>query len=46
MVEHQTTEREVGVRNLHPPCCVHELDTFLSDCTGNTHEALAPSRHD
>ena len=46
VVERRTPEREVGVRNLPPPCCVHEQDTFLSESTGNTQEAVVPSRHD
>ena len=29
MVEHQTPEREVGVRNLPPTCCVLEQDNLL-----------------
>ena len=42
MVERQTPELEVGVRNL-PPCCVLEQETLLRESTGNTHEAVAPS---
>ena len=32
-----------GVRNLPPPCSVLEQDSFLSESTGNTQEAAAPS---
>ena len=32
--------------NLPPPCCVLEQDTLLPESTGNTQEAVAPSRHD
>ena len=46
VVEHRTQEREVGVRNLPPPCCVLEQDTVLPESTGNAQEAVAPSRHD
>ena len=46
MVERRTPEREVGVRNLSPPCCVLEQDTLLPERTGNSQEAVAPSRHD
>ena len=46
VVEHQTPEREFGVRNLPPPCCVLEQDTFLPESTRNTQEAVAPSQHD
>ena len=35
-----------GVRNLPPPCCVLKQDTLLPESTGNTQEAVAPSRHD
>ena len=42
----QTPEREVRVRNLPPPCFVLEQDTLLPESTGNTEEAVAPSRHD
>ena len=34
------------VRNLPPPYCVLEQDTLLPESTGNTQEAVAPSRHD
>ena len=34
------------VRNLPPPCCVLEQDTLLLESTGNTQEAVAPSRHE
>ena len=44
MVERRTPEREV--RNRPPPCCVLEQDTLLPKSTGNTQEAVAPSRHD
>ena len=44
--ERRTPERGVGVRNLPPPCCVLEQDTLLTESTGNTQEAVAPSRHD
>ena len=46
MVERRTLERNIGVRNLPPPCCVLEQDTLLPENTGNTKEAVAPSRHD
>ena len=46
MVERRPPEREVEVRNLSPPCCVLEQDTLLPESTGNTQEAVAPSRHD
>ena len=42
----RTLEREVGVRNQPPPCCVLEQDTLLPEGTGNTQEVVAPSRHD
>ena len=38
--------RSREVRNLPPPCCVLEQDTLLPESTGNTQEAVAPSRHD
>ena len=44
MVERLTPEREVGVQNLPPPCCVVEQDTLLPESTVNTQEAEAPSR--
>ena len=28
------------------PCCVLEQDTLIPESTGNTQEAVAPSRHD
>ena len=34
------------VENLPVPCCVLEQDTLLPESTGNTQEAVAPSRHD
>ena len=44
MVERPTPEREVGGSIL---CCMLEQDTFTSPkSTGNTQEAVAPSRHD
>ena len=43
VVERQTLEIEVGVRNLPPPCCVLEQNTLLPESTGNTQEAVAPS---
>ena len=43
VVERQTPEREVGVQNIPPLCCV--LDTLLPERTGNTQEVEAPSRH-
>ena len=43
MVERQTPEREVWVRNLPPLCCVLEQDTLLPERTGNIQEAVAPS---
>ena len=46
MVERWTTGRGSEVRNLPPPCCVFEQDTLLLESTGNTQEAVAPSRHD
>ena len=33
----------MGVRNLPPPCCVHEQDTLLPERTGNGQEAVALS---
>ena len=38
VVERRTPEREVGVRNLSPPCCVLEQDTLLPESTGYTQE--------
>ena len=47
VVEPRTQEREVGVRYLLPPCCVLEQRYIYSPkSTGNTQEAVAPSRHD
>ena len=47
MVESLTSGREVGVRYLPPPCCVLEQRHIYSPkSTGNTKEAVAPSRHD
>ena len=46
MVESRTPERGVRVRNLPPPCCVLGQVTLLSESTGNTQKAVAPSRHD
>ena len=47
MVEPRTPEREIGVRYLPPPCCVHDQGCIYSPkSTGNTQEAVAPSRHD
>ena len=46
MVERQTPERKIGVRNLPLPCCVLEQDALHPENTGNTQEAVAPSRHD
>ena len=34
VVEGWTPEREVGVRNLPPSCCVLEQDTLLPESTG------------
>ena len=42
----QTPEREVRGLKPTPPCCVLEQDTLLSESTGNTQKAVAPSRHD
>ena len=43
MVECRTLRSERSwVRNLHPPCCVPEQDTFLRESTGNAQEAVAP----
>ena len=36
VVERLTPEREVGVRNIPPPCCVLEEDTLLPESNGNT----------
>ena len=45
MVERQTPEQEI--RGSKPTsCCVLEQDTLLPESTGNTQEAVAPSRHD
>ena len=49
MVKSLTPEREVVVRYLPPPCYVLEqrhIYSPKSTCTGNTKEAVAPSRHD
>ena len=43
MVKRRTPEREFGVRNIPPPCCVVEQETLLPDSTGNIQEAVAPS---
>ena len=45
VVERRTSEREVGVRNLTPSCCVLEQDTLFPEKTWNTQEAVASSRH-
>ena len=34
VVECRTPQREVGVRNLPPQCCVHEQGTLLPESTG------------
>ena len=34
VAECRTPEREVGVRNLPPPCCVLEQDILLPESTG------------
>ena len=41
VVERRTPEQEVRVRNLPPPCCVLEQDTFSPKSIGNTQEAVA-----
>ena len=46
IVERQTPEREVGGLKPTSLCCVFEQDTLLPESTGNTQEAVAPSRHD
>ena len=46
MVERRIQEREIGVRSLPPPCCVLKQTTVLPENTGNTEEAVTPSRHD
>ena len=47
VVGSRTPERDVGGSNLHPPCCVLEQRHIYSPkSTGNTQEAVAPSRHD
>ena len=47
VVESLTPEREVRVYYLPPPCCVLEQRHIYSPkSTGNTKEAVAPSRHD
>ena len=46
MVDSRTPEQEVRDLNLPPPCCVFEKDTLLPESTGDTPEAMAPSRHD
>ena len=46
MEERRTPEREVGGLKPTPPCCALEQDTLLPESTGNTQEAVAPSRHD
>ena len=45
VVERRTPEREVGVES-YLRCCVLDQDTLLPESTGNTQEAVAPSRHD
>ena len=46
MVESLTPEGS-GVRYLTPPCCVLEQrHIYSSKSTGNTQEAVAPSRND
>ena len=37
MIERRTAEREVGVQNLPPLCCVLEQNILLPESTGNTH---------
>ena len=46
MVEREVGGGGGGVRNLPPLCCVLEQDTLLPESTGNTQEAVTPSRHD
>ena len=46
MVERRTPELEVRGSKFTSPCCVLEQDTLFPEITGNTQEALAPSRHD
>ena len=47
MVESLTPGREIGGMIPTPPCCVLEQRHIYSlISTGNTQEAVAPSRHD
>ena len=46
MVERRTPEREVEVRNLPPQSCVLKQDILLPASTGDTKEAVTPTRHD
>ena len=46
MVERATPEREVGVRNLPPSCCVLKQDNLLPESNYNTQEAVALTRYD
>ena len=46
MVEHRTPEREVGGSRPTYAVVVLEQDRLLPGSTGNTQEAVAPSRHD
>ena len=46
MIDRRTPEGISGFKTyLDPPCCVLEQDTLLPENTGNTQEAVAPSRH-
>ena len=45
MVQRWTPEREVGGLKPTSPC-VLEQETLFPESTGNSQEAVAPSRHD
>ena len=46
MVRHRTPEGEVGGLKPTSAVCVLEQNTLLPENTGNTQEAVAPSKHD
>ena len=42
----QCRSERAGDRSIPPPCCFLEQVTLFPESTGNTQEAVAPSRHD